>query len=113
MHSVIPNRVPQSALSVALLIGSALWGVGFCEYYATSALKNDWSGTPLFWMLIIMVTPAICFATGLILVDAGKHSRLSRLDWCALLAALFPVTFGTLLAVWAVKVLFSMSGLGI
>jgi 1,4-dihydroxy-2-naphthoate octaprenyltransferase len=38
---------------------------------------------------------------------------LSRLDWCALLAALFPVTFGTLLAVWAVKVLFSMSGLGI
>jgi hypothetical protein len=53
-------------------MGSALWGVGFWQYCATSALQSDWSGTPLFWMLIIMVTPAICFATGLILFDARK-----------------------------------------
>jgi len=51
-------------------------------------------------MLIVMVTPAVCFAIGMILVDTRKHSRFSRLDWCALLAALFPVTLGTLLAVW-------------
>jgi 1,4-dihydroxy-2-naphthoate octaprenyltransferase len=63
-------------------------------------------------MLIVMVTPAVCFAIGMILVDTRKHSRFSRLDWCALLAALFPVTLGTLLAVWAVRVLFSMSGIG-
>jgi hypothetical protein len=113
MRRVIRSRVPRSAVSMALLMGSALWGIGFWEYYATSALQSDWSGTPLLWMLIIMVTPAICFATGLILFDARKYSRLSRLEWCALLVASCPVTLGTLLAAWAVKVLFSMSGLGV
>jgi hypothetical protein len=113
MHSVVRNRVSPSVLSIALLIGSAVWFVSACAYYATSAFKDEWSATPLFWMLIVIVTPAICFAIGMILVDTRQHSRLSRLDWCALVAALFPVTLGTLLAVWAVKVLFSMSGMGV
>lgn len=112
MHNVVSHRVSKSALSVALLAGSALWCVGSLEYYATSALKNDWSATPLVWMLIIMVTPAVCFAIGMILVDTRKHSRFSRLDWCALFAALFPVTLGTLLAGWVIRVLFSMTGIG-
>jgi len=60
-----------------------------------------------------MVAPAICFAGGLMLVDARKHSRFSRLDWCALVGAFCPVTLGTLLAVRAVKVLFSLRGEGI
>ncbi len=60
-------------------------------------------------MLMVMLAPAICFAFGMIL--AGTHSRLSRLDGCALAAGLCPVTLGTFLAVWAVTVLFSMSGL--
>jgi hypothetical protein len=67
----------------------------------------------LVWMLIVMVVPAICFAIGMILLDARKRARFSRLDWCALLAGVFPVTLGTLLSVWAVKVLFSMSGVGV
>jgi succinate dehydrogenase/fumarate reductase cytochrome b subunit len=107
MHRFTRNRVSQSALSVALLIGSALWSVGSVEYYATSAFKKDWSATPLFWILVVLVTPAICFGIGIILVDARKRSRFSRLDWCAIVVALFPVTLGTLLAGWAVKVLFS------
>ena len=64
-------------------------------------------------MLMVMVTPAICFCIGIILVDTRKHSRFSRLAWGALLAGLLPVSLGTLLAVWAVKVLFSMSGVSI
>ena len=64
-------------------------------------------------MLIVMVTPAICFALGMILVDTRKRARFPRLDWCALLAGVFPVTLGTFLAVWAVKVLFSMSGVNV
>ena len=49
----------------------------------------------------------------MILVDTRKHSRFSRLVWGALLAASLSVSLGTLLAVWAVKVLFSMSGVSI
>jgi hypothetical protein len=86
--------------------------VGAWVYYATSGFKNDWSATPLFWMLIVTVTPAICFGMGIILVAGSKRSEFSRLEWCALVAGLFPVTFGTALAVWAVKTLFTMSGVG-
>jgi hypothetical protein len=113
MHNVFRIRVSTSALSIALLICSAVWFVSACAYYATSAFKGDWSATPLYWMLILMVTPAICFVIGIILADTRKHSRFSRLVWCALAAALFPVTLGTLLAVWAVKILFLMSSMGV
>jgi hypothetical protein len=112
IQSVVRSRVSPSAVSIALLLCSAVWLVGACAYFATSAFKNHGLATPLSCMLIVMVTPAICFASGMILVDARKHSQFSRLEWCALGAAFFPVTFGTLLAVWAVKVLFSMSGVG-
>jgi hypothetical protein len=110
VHSVVRDRVSLSAVSIALLICSAVWFVGACVYYAASAFKNDWSATPLFWMLILMVAPVICFSSGMILVNARKHSRFSQLEWCALVAAFFPITLGTLLALWAVKILFLMSG---
>ena len=112
-QSAIHKRVSPSALSVALLICSVVWVAGAGVWYATSGFKNDWSATPLFWMLILMVTPATCFSIVLILVDTGKHSRLSRLDRCALAAAFVPVTLGTVLVVRAVKVLFSMSGVSL
>ena len=105
-RSVIRNRVSASALSVVLLICSAVWFVGACVCYATSASKDDWSATPLFWMLIVMVAPAICFSICIELVNTRQQSRLSRFDWYALVAAFFPVILGSLLAVWAVKVLF-------
>jgi len=109
IHSLIRNRVSPSALSVALLICSAVWFICACAWYVTSASKDDWSATPLFWMLTLMVTPAICFTIGVDLVNTRQQSRLSWFDWCALVAAFFPVTLGSLLAVWAVKVLFSAS----
>jgi hypothetical protein len=62
---------------------------------------------------MVMVTPAICFCLGIILVNTRKYTRFTRLVWGALLAALLPVGLGTLLAVWAAKVLFSMVGGGI
>jgi hypothetical protein len=68
--------------------------------------QSDCFGTPLLWMLILMVSPPVCFATGLILFEARKYSGLSRLDRCALSLALFPITLGTLLAAWATKVFF-------
>ena len=99
-------QISPLALSVALLICSAVWLVGACACYATSASKDDWSATPLFWMLTLMVTASICFGIGVDLVNTRQQSRLSWFDWCALVAAFFPVTLGSLLAVWAVKVLF-------
>ena len=110
MHNVIRGPVSQSALSVSLLIGSALWWVGSLAHCTASAFTQAWSATPLFWLLVVLVTPAICFASGLILTDGGKRRRFSRLERCALLAGVFPVSLGTLLAVWTVKVLLSMSG---
>ena len=107
------SLVPLSAVSIALLICSGFWYVGACEYYATSALNHDWSATPLFWTLIVMISPASCFACGMILMNARRHYRFTLIEWWALLSAFCPVTVGTLLAVWAVRVLFAMSGVSI
>src|ERR1039458_2536118 len=52
------------------------------------------------------MTRLICFGIGVDLVNTRQQSRLSWFDWCALVAAFFSVTLGSLLAVWAVKVLF-------
>ena len=100
INSIIRSRIAPSALSLALLICSTVWFVAAAASYATSGFQADWSATPLFWMLVVVVAPAISFATGMILVGTRQHSRFSRLDWGALVAALFPVTLGTLLAVW-------------
>ncbi len=64
-------------------------------------------------MLLLLVTPAVCFGIGIALVDTRKHSKFSGLVWGALVAALLPVSLGTWLAVWAVKVLFAMSGVSL
>ena len=111
-QNVIHKQVSSSALSVALLICSLGWAASVGVWYATSGFKHDWSATPLFWMLILMVTPAICFSIVLILMDRRKHLRFSQLNRWALAAAFVPVTVGTVLAFWAVKVLFYMSGVG-
>lgn len=66
----------------------------------------------MFWVLAVAVTPAICFAGGMIVVDAGRRSRFSPLDWWALVAAFLPVTLGTLFSVWAVRGLLVMSSKG-
>jgi hypothetical protein len=88
------------------MICSGLWLASISEYYATSALKSDWSATPLFWVQILMITPAVCFAICIVLVETRKQARFSRLVWCALVAALLPVSLGTVLAIGAVKFCF-------
>jgi hypothetical protein len=112
-HRLSTIRISTPALSIALLVCSGLWFASASAYYATSAFKADWSATPLPWMLLLMVTPAVCFSIGIILVDTRKHSRFSRLVWGALLAGLLPVSLGTGLTFWAVKGLLSMSGVGL
>ena len=104
------HRVSTSALSIALLGCSGLWVIAACEYHATSGFKADWSATPLFWMLTVVLMPAICFAGSMILFDQRRQRSLGMIQWWALLAALLPVTLGTLLSVWAVKALLLMSG---
>lgn len=79
-----------------------------CEYFATSGSKTDWSATPLFWVMSVVLTPAICFAGSMILFDQRKRRSLELLEVWALMAAFLPVTLGTLLSVWAVRVLFMM-----
>ena len=108
---ILRNRVSTSALSIALISCSGLWHASACVYFATSGFRADWSATPLFWMLTVMVTPAICFAGGMILVDGRKHSQFSLTEWWGLTAIFLPVTVGTLLSVWAVKGLFAMGGI--
>jgi hypothetical protein len=95
---------------MALIFCSGLWLAAACEYYATSGLKLDWSATPLLWMLAVVLTPAICFAGCMILVDQHRQQPFTLMEWWALAAAFLPVTLGSLLSVWAVKVLLSMSG---
>ncbi len=111
-HNIPRNEVSRAALSVALIVCSALWIAAACEYYATSGLKVNWSATPLFWMLTVVITPAICFASCLILVDPRKRKQqeFTLMEWWSLAAAFLPVTLGSLLSVWTIKVLFTMSG---
>ena len=107
-HNVLRNRVSRP-VSVTLIVCSGLWLAAACEYYATSRLKVDWSATPLLWMLTVEIAPAI-FAGCMILVEQRKQQPFGLIEWWALAAAFLPVTLGTLLSVWAVKVLLSMSG---
>lgn len=102
--------VSAPALAIALLGFSGLWLVAACEYFATTGLKVDWSATPLPWMLAVVLTPALCFACGLILADQHRRRPPALVERWAMVAAFLPVTAGTLLSVWAVRVLFSMSG---
>ena len=110
-HITSGHRVSTSALSIALLVCSGLWMLAASEYHATSGFKADWSATPLFWMLAVVLTPAICFAGGTILLDQRRQRPFGLIEWWALLAAFLPVTLGTLLSVWAVRALFLMSGI--
>lgn len=103
---------PLSVVSVASLLSSAVWFLSACVYFGTSALKSDWSGTPLAWVLTVVLTPPVCFACGMILFDPRRRGHLSLLEWWALVAAFLPVTLGTLLSVWVVRVLLTMSGVG-
>jgi hypothetical protein len=100
----------SGALSVALIVCSILWHAAACEYYATSGFRVDFSATPLIWMVIMMITPAVCFAGCMLLVEKRKLQPFAFIEWWALASAFLPVTLGSLLSVWAVKVLFSMSG---
>src|SRR5215831_16484173 len=109
-HNIVRNPVSKAAVSVPLIGCSGLWFAAACEYYATSGFKFDWSATPLFWMLTVVITPAICFAGCMILVDQRKRQPFALMEWWALAAAFLPVTLGTLLSVWVVKVLLLMSG---
>lgn len=111
INGISRKRVSTQALSIALIICSGLWVVSACIYYSTSGFRGDWSATPLLWMLAVIATPAVCFAGGMILFDARKHSRFTVIEWWALAAIFLPVTVGTLLSVLAVKVLFGMSGI--
>lgn len=110
-NAILRKRVSTAAVSIVLIICSALWHVSACIYYSTSGLRSDWSATPLVWMLTLMITPALCFGGAMILVDARKHSRFTLIEWWAMMAVFLPVTAGTLLSVWAVKGLLQMSGL--
>ncbi len=85
------------------MICSGLWLASVCEYYITSALKSDWSATPLFWVQILMITPAVCFAICIVLVETRKQARFSRLVWWALATALLPVSLGTVLAIGTLR----------
>jgi hypothetical protein len=96
---------------MAVIACSVLWHISACIYFATSGLRHDWSATPLLWLLTMLVTPAICFAGGMILVNGRKSFRFTLIESWALVAIFLPVTAGTLLSFWVVKILLTMSGI--
>src|ERR1017187_3603116 len=98
MRTLNRRPVPTSVLSFVMLICSAAWFIGVCEWYATSVSKDTWSSIPLFWMLILTVAPVLCVIVGVALVIARKQSQFSWLERSALCAAFFPVLFIILLA---------------
>jgi len=110
MRSLGRSRVSPLMLSVALLVCSAVWLIGTSVWYAQSNSKDGWSTTPLFWMLILTVTPMLCLIGGVVLVIARWRSRFTRFDWYALAVAFVVVILGGLLAL---MVLSSMRAMGI
>jgi hypothetical protein len=98
MYAFKHKQVSPAALAVALLICSALWLVGVCEMF-TSGSKDGWSSTPLFWMMILTVTPLLCIVIGAALVIIRKRSKFSSFEWWALFVAFFPVAAFTLVAI--------------
>jgi hypothetical protein len=107
---IIRTRISTSAISISLIACSVFWQISACIYFATSGFKADWSATPLLWMLAVILTPAICFAMALLLINSRKPREFELIEWWALTAMFLPVTAGTLLSFWAVKVLLAMVG---
>jgi len=112
LQSAPGKPVSSLVLSMALILGSIVWlccaGVG----YVTGTIQNDWSAIPLLLMLTLMVTPAVCFSIVLVLLDRRRRLGFSRLDRWALAAACVPVTFGTVLAVWATRIILMSREIG-
>jgi len=105
----IRKEVNATGVPVAVVTCSSLWLASACEYYATSGLRLDWSATPLPWTLAAVITPAICFGGCMILLDWRRRREPTLIERWALGAAFLPVTLGSLLSVWIVRVLFSMA----
>lgn len=110
INRMIRNGGFATGVPVALVVCSSLWLASACEYYATSGLRLDWSATPLPWTLATVITPAICFSGCIILLDWRKRREPTLIERWALVAAFLPVTLGSLLSFWIVRVLFAMAG---
>jgi len=88
------NCISPIVFSGALLICSVAWCAGVFAWYLTGLHSKDgWSGTPLIWMLILCLSPAICCVSGYALVRIRKQSggQFTGLDCCALLAGCITV----------------------
>jgi hypothetical protein len=99
-------RISPAAFSAVLLVGSVVWLVGAWGWYSAGGLPPDARGTSTASPLILLLTPSICFAFGVALVNARQRGRLSAFDRCALGAACLPVTLGSWLALLVVNAWF-------
>ena len=94
MQTLNRPNVPSSVLSVALLILSAAWFIGFREFFvANRQSKDGWSSTPIFWLSVLLLVPIISFfgAPLLIWVSRREHQPLTALDYCSVVVAYAPV----------------------
>jgi hypothetical protein len=107
------NQVSTFALSLALLVCSAVWFADFFLWYFTQRQSKDgWSDTPLAGMLALCLIPLACIVAGFLLVQARRQceERLTLLDRCALCIGIMAVGhFSWLFA----EVLMSMHAMGI
>ena len=96
MHSLRSIRVSPKASAVGLLVCAVATFAGMLAWYVNSHTKDGWSSTPLLWMLVLLVCPILCAALGVALVLARERtgSRLSPIDWCALIAGAIAVLLG-------------------
>ncbi len=99
MLNIKRHQVSPQAISIALLIFSAVWFAGAGAWFVQSDSKDGWSATPLLWMLILMITPVPCLIGVIALIRARQGTRLTGLDRSALVAAFPVVILGALLLV--------------
>jgi hypothetical protein len=108
MHTI--KQFAASRASLTLLSSSVIWFVGALALIAHSDSKDGWSTTPLPWMVVLAVTPVLCFVSGVAFLWSQHRSRLTWLHWIALVAGAITIVAGGLLMI---AVLGSLRGMGI
>ena len=94
-----------------LLVFAVLWTIGILVMFSCGSASIDgWSSTPLFWLLVLAMTPVACIIADAALLVERRKLRFSWFDWLAFVSASVAVVLGGLLIFIIVG---SMHGMGI